>query len=213
MKTTAISFAIIMMSAMIYGQPNPQFSQEEMSIYDYLRVQMNFNGENTGYFLPGTEVIAFVINPNGELTDFRVINSISTDIDNEMIRALKETSGKWQPGFRDGNPVAMDQEVALAFMPHNYDFVSEAKSNLARGNRLLSSNPKRALKYYDNAYRLLPYNESILIARSLCKYKLGDMQGAIRDNNRIIALNGNQNGQDGVTDQLNLSENLIGYGQ
>ena len=51
----------------------------------------------------------------------------------------------------------------------------------------VKKNPKKALKYFNKAIRLLPKEESILAARSLCRYELGDEKGAIEDYNRIIA--------------------------
>lgn len=215
MKTTAFFLVSMMMSALTFGQTNPQFQPKEaqtsISIHDYLRDHMNCPRENPGGFIPGTEVIAFVVTSTGELTDFRVVSSVSIHIDEDMIRVLKETSGSWLPGQINGESVAMEKEVSLAFMPYYYDPVSEAKKYLAKGNSVLYKNPKRALRFINEAYRLFPCDESVLVARSQCKYELGDVEGAVQDCNRIIALNSVDDIQHEVSDPNELLEQLLGY--
>ena len=192
MKTTAIFLVSMMMSALTFGQTNPQFQtadgQQSASIYKYVREHINCPRENSICFHPGTEVIAFVVTSTGELEDFRVVNSVSKQMDEEMIRVLKETSGSWQPGLFKGEPVKTEYEVAMAFIPSNFDPVQEAKKYLINGNSLIYKNPRRALKFINEAYRLLPCCESVLVARSVCKAELGDVLGAREDCDRIIAL-------------------------
>lgn len=192
MKTKAIFLASMMMSAMTFGQTNPQFQadgQQSASIYKYVCEHINCPGENSICFRPGTEVIAFVVTSTGELEDFRVVNSISKQMDNEMIRVLKETRGSWQPGLFNGEPVKTEYEFAMAFISSNFDPVQEATKYLSKGNSLIYKNPRRALKFINEAFRLLPCCESVLVARSVCKAELGDVQGAREDCDRIIALN------------------------
>ncbi len=53
------------------------------------------------------------------------------------------------------------------------DLVEVAKKYFNQGNEMLftKENPKRALKYYNEAVALLPYEKDLLAVRSLCKYK------------------------------------------
>ena len=235
MKTNAIFFLSMMMSTITFGQMNPQFQLEELqttqpeflsfdtcyqgievnSIHDYLSNTVKYSQGSADCCLPGTEVIAFVVTSTGELTGFRVINSVSSAIDDKMISVLKGTSGNWMPGFINGEPVDMEKEVSLVFIPYdNYDIVKEAKYYMDKGNNLLyvKKNPKRAMKCFNEAFRLRPSNESILAARSICKFELGDEQGAIQDCNRIIALNSYDGIQLDAADPIELLEQLItGY--
>ncbi|HDS07127.1 MAG TPA: hypothetical protein ENO05_05815 [Bacteroides sp.] len=137
----------------------------------------------------GTEVVEFVVTTGGQLTDFRVINSLSKAIDQEMIRALSQTQGMWKPGLLNGVPVPMKKEVSLVFVPgDNYNLTEIAKKHLDSGNEALfeKKNPKRALKHFDQAVKIFPYNKDILSLRSLCRYELGDKQGAREDWKRIV---------------------------
>ena len=234
MKNNVMFLLGMAMSIMAYGQKQTQITLEEMSIippdftgiattlqdheiesiHDYLCNYIKCPQGSSGCCFPGTEVIAFVVTSTGELTGFRVINSVSSAIDDEVIRVLKTTSGNWMPGFINGEPVSMEQEVSLVFIPsNNYDIVKEAKTYLDKGNKILfiKKNPKRALKCFNEAFRLLPNKESILAARSICKYQMGDEQGAIQDCSRIIALNSFDGIQLDAADPIELLDQLMGY--
>ncbi len=145
----------------------------------------------------GTEVIKFVVNPNGTLSDFEVLNSVCASIDKELIRALKTTDGMWQPGYNNDEPVAMEKEVSLIFLADDYNditkhFTTRATNSFTQGNKkmFLKQNHKKALKYYNQGMKYLPYDKSLLYVRGICKYELGDKEGALKDWNRIVALGG-----------------------
>ncbi len=145
----------------------------------------------------GTEVIKFVVNPDGSLSNFDVINSICREIDDELIRVLKTTNGMWQPGENNGNPVAMEKEVSLIFTAGNFKdlnkyFTAKATNSFVQGCKkmYLKNNSKKALRYYNQGMRYLPYDKNLLYVRGICKYELGDKEGARKDWERIVTLGG-----------------------
>ena len=161
------------------------------NLNDFLLSGIEYPVESIKAGNEGTEVIHFVITPLGNITDIRIINSISEIIDLEMIRILEITAGKWIPGTANGEPVAMEKEISVVFkISEKSDFVSKAKSNLELGNKLLfeNKNPKKALKYFDKCITLLPNEETLLAVRGLCKYEIGDIEGAKNDWNRLKIL-------------------------
>ncbi len=145
----------------------------------------------------GTEVIKFVVNPDGSLSNFDVINSICREIDDELIRVLKTTNGMWQPGENNGNPVAMEKEVSLIFAAGSVKnlkeiFTAKATNSFIQGNKrmFVKHKYKKALKYYNQGTRYLPYDKGLLYVRGICKYELGDKEGARKDWERIVTLGG-----------------------
>lgn len=211
MKTKGIILTTLLLSVLTVGQTYAQIllketqitppkfpakdilvqGQTASSIDEYLSIHVQYPGEASRHHQIGTEVIRFEVSATGDVGDFYVINSVSPDIDGEVIRVLETTSGQWMPGFINGEPVAMTQELALVFKPNkNHDMIGMARNFQDKGNRKLfvKEDPKSALKFYDQAIRLLPFEESFLAARSLCRYELGDEQGAVRDLERILAL-------------------------
>ena len=69
--------------------------------------------EVIGLVHEGIEVIQFNVNPSGKLDGFKVINSVSPQVDEEVIRVLKTTNHMWLPGHNNGTPVAMEHEIAI----------------------------------------------------------------------------------------------------
>lgn len=148
----------------------------------------------------GTGVVQFVVQPDGKLTDFRVINSVCRELDKEFIRVLKTTEGMWKPGNNNGNPVQMEKEVSMMFVadwewcgnkPIEY-FTKKARAYFAKANTLFlkKHNSKKALKNYDLTIKYHPYDESALLLRGLCRYENGNLEGARTDWERISKLSG-----------------------
>jgi hypothetical protein len=153
------------------------------------------------YWQEGTEIIQFTVTPSGNVSDFKVINSVCPAIDKEMFRLLKTTNGMWKPGFMNGEPTAMEKEVSILFicegpkyncMEAEKHFKNEAAHYFTKGNSnlLVKNNPKKALKFYNNGVRYRPNSKALLMLRGICNYELGDTESAKRDWYRIAMLGG-----------------------
>lgn len=153
------------------------------------------------YWREGTEIIQFTVTPSGNVSDFKVINSVCPAIDKEMLRILKTTNGMWRPAYVNGEPTAVEKEVSILFVfeCRNYDcievekhFTNQATRYLEKGNSnlLVKNNPKKALKFYNDAVRYRPENKELLMLRGICNYELGDAESAKRDWYRIALLGG-----------------------
>lgn len=201
MKTRVIFAISMLMTAFAFGQNQdlqeikvtaPQFQSDFFhKVNDFLLSGIEYPIESIKAGNEGTEVIKFVVTPKGNVTDIKVVNSVSDIIDQEVIRILEVSNGKWIPGTANGEPVAMEKEVSVVFkISEKSDFVAKAKSYLELGNKMLfvSNKPEKALKYIDKSITLLPNEETLLAVRGLCKYEIGDNEGAQRDWNRIKIL-------------------------
>lgn len=161
----------------------------ESSIANYLASHFDYYDDQTG-FDEGTEVLQFNVTPTGAVTNIKIINSVSPEIDNEVIRILKTTNGMWLPGYNNGSPVAMQKEVALEIQARNVDgfllerdFTKKAQYYFTRGtkNFFVKKNFKRALKNYDLGIKYKPYDKSLRYIRGMCRYELGYLEGARQD--------------------------------
>jgi TonB family protein len=169
------------------------------SLNQFLQQHIEYPERSKKMFQEGTEVIQFVVTARGEVTDFKVINSVSPEIDQEVIRVLKTTNNMWKPGIYDGDPIAVVKELSIAFNisqndnPDNTtDFLVQAKRNFDTGNKkfFIKDSNKSALRYYDKAMQYLPNDKALLVTRGMCRYELGDKNGACQDWNRIKTLGG-----------------------
>lgn len=201
MKTKIIFAISMLVAAFAFGQNQnlqeikvtaPQFRSEfYQNLNDFLLSGIEFPVESLRAGNEGTEVIQFLVTQKGNVTDIMVINSVSEIIDAEITRILEITSGMWIPGTVNGEPVAMEKEISVVFkISEKSDFVAKAKYNLEFGNKLLfvRNRPEKALKYFDKSITLLPNEETLLAVRGLCKYEIGDNEGAKSDWNRLKIL-------------------------
>ncbi|KAF0237280.1 MAG: outer membrane protein [Prolixibacteraceae bacterium] len=201
MKTNFFLAAGMLIAAIATGQNRelieievkpPVFKGDEPgTISDFLQKYVEYPEESRQWKLQGTEVVQFVVTIQGELSNFKVINSVSPGIDREVIRLLELTNGIWIPGTINGEPAAMEKEVSLAFkLSPASDFVEKAKWNMKKGNELLflKDQPGKALKYFNMAVNFLPNDDAIHGIRGFCKYRMGDENGANRDWDRANIL-------------------------
>jgi len=207
-----ISLSFLLSSFTVLGQ-NQTINLPE-SVITAPELKVNFKTEGQGYLKnyllshleypesslqwneEGTSVVQFLVTATGEVTDVKIINSVSRDIDREVVRVLLSTSGRWRPAFENGQPVAKEREVSIVFAPGvlnpDQKFFKQAREYLALGNKqfFLKRNNKNALYFYDRAIRYVPNDKGLLATRGMCKYQLGDKEGACRDWNRIRTLGG-----------------------
>jgi TonB family protein len=167
------------------------------SLNDYLSDRIAFPEQSLKRRkVEGTEVIQFDVTPEGKLTRFKVINSVSPEIDEHVISVLKNTSGFWTPGAINGEPATMTHEISVAFkqMEHEgirpKDFSRQAIIHFEKGTQqlLIRQNPKRALKHFNKGLNYQPYEKRLLYMRGLCLKELGDEEGARRDWERMETL-------------------------
>ncbi len=65
----------------------------------YLMQHIKISGE-----VKGQEVVQFLVNKDGSLSQFKIINSLGPECDKEVVRVLTEMP-KWKPGKEKGKPV------------------------------------------------------------------------------------------------------------
>lgn len=185
-------------------------AKESETINGYLSKNFTYI-ENREVKPEGTEVIQFTVTPSGELTDFVIINSVSRDIDLEIIRILKTTGGMWIPGYSNNVPVEMTKEVSMALYPGENSsksvteiFTEKATHYFMDGTKILieKQNPKKAIKYYSWGLNYLPYDKSLLIMRGISRFENGDKEGAHQDWTRVKELGGAEMEDSYLTENL-----------
>jgi hypothetical protein len=178
----------------------------EMSLINTYLMENVGSFENvTNYRPQGTEVVQFTVTSKGKVRDFKIINSVSRDVDAEMISVLQTTDGMWKPGYNNNEPIAMTKEISMMFYPDDFSnkpvseiFKEKATDSFISANKALfeKRNIKKALRLYSASVNYVPYDKSCLLMRGLCRYELGDKEGAKQDWIRMAALG----------DAINMSE-------
>lgn len=218
MKNFAIVFFTMFLSMFVFGQNQsthlmevevipPRFTgvdnvmmpySKTTTISNYLAARFEYPVKNRLLF-EGIEVIHFIVNADGLLTDFVVVNSVSPQIDEEVVEILKSSNGMWKPGYNNGEAIAMEKEVTLEIrvgetkkVALKHDFEQKAQYSFSKGTNLffIKGKPARAMKFLDAAVRYQPYDKSAYFARGLCRYEMGYTEGARQDWMRLKEIGG-----------------------
>lgn len=175
---------------------NPQILGEDdfVSFEKYLINNLQYPQEVISTGAEGTELVRFEVSADGKLSSFEVLNSVAPEIDDAIHAILLTTCGMWKAGEANGDPVSMPKEIAIEFKWKQYeslnntrDFDALAKLYMTKGTEQLmhKNNAKKALKYFNHGINYRPNEDCLLMGRCLCRYELGDEEGAMADWARI----------------------------
>ena len=170
------------------------------SVDDYIAENFRFP-DVRGIPQEGTGVVQFVITENGAVDNFVVINSVSKEVDEEIIRVLQKTNHMWMPGQMNGEYSAMEKEIAVQVKvgtseanASNRDFTKIAEAYFTKGGEKLfvKQKTRQALHQFESAIRYKPYDEGSLFMLALCKIELGKIEDAQKDIARLKKLGGTE---------------------
>ncbi|KJF44762.1 energy transducer TonB [Draconibacterium sediminis] len=170
----------------------PQISGEDdfASFEKYLINNLQYPQEVISIGAEGTELVRFEVSADGKLSSFEVLNSVASEIDEAIYDILLTTCGMWKAGEANGEPVSMEKEIAIEFKWKEFeslnsekDFDALAKHYMTKGTEELmnKNNAKKALKFFNHGINYRPNEDCLLLGRALCKYELGDKEGAMGD--------------------------------
>ena len=188
-------------------------------IKNYLKENISYPAAAANCMLEGTEVAVFTVTSEGNVRDLKIINSVCHLIDEEVITVLGNTSGMWVPGTKNGQVADMVMELPFTFcVTSNSEksiqeiFTRKATNYFTKGSELLfeKNNVKKAARYFDRGITYLPYDQSLLLLRGICRYELGDTEGAVEDWTRLNDLGGTD-----MNEYMELAQlkNMKGYNE
>lgn len=236
MKTIKILFICLIATVFAHAQDVPPYVLQEAEVTPPKFTSVNYGqGQNMlNQFLSanisqraanatqeGTEVVRFVINPSGKVSNIKIINGVSPEIDREIIYALNRTDNMWQPAYENGVAVASEKEIALAITTKQRstkevteDFTKKATTYYIKASEqlLLKNQTKKALRNFEVVARYRPYDRGTLTMLALCELELGHDQSASFYAQRLEELGGIEVDSDYVThrkNELNYSDELL----
>lgn len=69
--------------------------------------------------ISGKVVVAFTIDKDGQLSNYRIKSSLGYGCDEQALNAIKKIPGDWLPGMVNGKPVVVAYEVPVNFILSN----------------------------------------------------------------------------------------------
>lgn len=95
-------------------EENPQFPGGDAELYRYLAENIKYPEEAKELVIQGRVFVNFVVEPDGSISNVRVLRGIGGGCDEEAIRVVKSMP-KWTPGKQRGQPVRVSFNLPVKF--------------------------------------------------------------------------------------------------
>ncbi len=92
----------------------PQYKGGLKAFYRYLGAKIIYPSDEREKNIQGTVVIGFVVEKDGKLSDFKILNSVSSGLDNEALRVMRNSS-LWIPATEFGRNVRVYYQIPISF--------------------------------------------------------------------------------------------------
>jgi len=92
----------------------PEFPGGMDSLLRFIRENIRFSATSG---TRGKVFVQFTVNPDGTVSNVRVIKGLDPATDKEVVRVIALTSGMWKPGMQRGKPVKAAMTIPVAFEP------------------------------------------------------------------------------------------------
>lgn len=94
-----------------------QFPGGQMAMFKFIQQNLVYPNAAKKDKIQGRVIVEFVVRPDGSITDIKILRSIGEakhGID-EAVIDLIEGMPKWEPGMKNGKPVAMRYRLPIRF--------------------------------------------------------------------------------------------------
>jgi TonB family protein len=92
----------------------PVFPGGDKAFGQFLAKNVKYPKQARENNVQGKVITTFIVEPNGELTDIKILRGIGSGADEESVRVLK-ISPKWEPGIQNGRKVRVQYTVPIHF--------------------------------------------------------------------------------------------------
>jgi len=96
-------------------ESSPEFKGSEKAFREFLQKNLIYPQSAKEKGIEGTVYVEFIVNRDGTIENISVVRGISKALDEEAIRVIRLTSGKWKPGKQNGKTVKASMIVQVKF--------------------------------------------------------------------------------------------------
>ena len=93
----------------------PCFEGGERALMAAIAENINYPQSEMGNQAGATVVLQFVVNTDGTMGDFKIVQSQGEAFDNAALTAVRSVKGKWEPGMNGGIPVRVVYTLPIRF--------------------------------------------------------------------------------------------------
>lgn len=92
----------------------PEFPGGHQALYNYLRSNVQIPLEAVNAKITDRVIISFIVEPDGQLTDFQFVRSWGYGCDEEAMRAVRAMP-RWKPGSQSGHVQRVKYHLPVLF--------------------------------------------------------------------------------------------------
>lgn len=133
----------------------------------------------------------YVVGKDGKADSLKIIESFSSAFDKKIIKNFNKTKNNWQPATLNGKPVAVRMKQEYKYFSSD-TMLPVFDYDMKGGEAMRARDFDTALYCFDKGLEKMPTNVDLLYKRALCKYELGNKEGACKDLNLIKQLGDNK---------------------
>jgi len=93
----------------------PEYIGGNDSLISFISQHIIYPEEAKKKKISGTVFVEFEVNTDGTIGKINIVRSVNTLLDNEALRVIKLTSGKWKPGLQGAKPVKTRMIIPVKF--------------------------------------------------------------------------------------------------
>ncbi|MGE5352026.1 MAG: energy transducer TonB [Acidobacteriota bacterium] len=101
-----------------WAEEMPRFSEGEDALLSFLMENIRYPELASRVGVEGKVMVSFTVEKSGALSNMRVIKSIGGGCDEEAMRVIALTAGKWIPGKQNGKAVKVNMSIPILFKLH-----------------------------------------------------------------------------------------------
>lgn len=101
-----------------WAEEMPRFSEGEDALLSFLMTNINYPELARRVGVEGKVMVSFTVEKSGTLSNMRVIKSIGGGCDEEAMRVVALTAGKWIAGKQNGKAVKVNMSIPIVFKLH-----------------------------------------------------------------------------------------------
>ena len=98
----------------IIVENQPEFPGGEQALYKFIRDNVKYPSLARETGIEGTVYIQFVVEPDGRVSNVKVVRSVGGGCDEEAVRVVKAMP-KWKPGSQRGKNVRVSFTLPIKF--------------------------------------------------------------------------------------------------
>ncbi len=167
----------------------PQFPGGDGARIMYLSQNIYYPRDAREKGIQGRVFITFVVDVDGKITDVKLLRGIGGGCDEVALNLVKNMPN-WIPGRQRGKNVRVQFNMPISFRIEGLSSVPKWDDSYEKGNVFFDQQKyEKAIGRYSKSIKKKgSFFKEAYLNRGICKYHLGDMDGATTDMKKAIDL-------------------------